>query len=470
MNFVDRERELAELEAVDRRPGGQFLAVFGRRRIGKTALLVHWLRKRSRADGVYWVAYRSSGRLLLARFSQAIQALSGNTDPDFCYSSWEAAFRDLARLAEKRRCVVVIDEWPYLAESVPGIATVLQAAWDHHLKSSKIVLVLAGSHFRMMHDELLSPSGALYGRTTANLMLGEIPSGELGQFLPRYSADQLVETFSIVGGVPKYLELWRDSWPVLRNVQETVLSSATIFRQEPSFLVQDEIGDARTYLGILEALGRGMRTPTTLSRLTGIALPHMGKYLNTLLLLKLVRRDISIDAPDPGNSRMARYEIADPYLRFHFTFVRPQNDLLEQGRIKAVMKMITERFDSYVGHTGYEELCRRRIIEMGDADELSFVPERVGRLFNRKIEVDLAAINTKERCLLLGECKWSRHKVGWSVVEELEAKAAALSRSDGFKRHLAVFARSGFEPQVLRRAPAASLLLFEGAFPVLRSR
>jgi hypothetical protein len=398
-----------------------------------------------------------------------MQALTGNTDPDFTYSSWEAAFRELARLTLKRRCVVIIDEWPYLAESVPGIASILQAAWDHHLKDSNVVLVLAGSHFRMMHDELLAPSGALYGRTTATLMLGEIAPADLAHFLPRYSDDQRVETFSIVGGVPKYLELWRDTWPVLRNIEETVLSSATIFRQEPSFLVQDEISDARTYLGILEAIGQGMRTPSALSKLTGIALPHVGKYLHTLLLLKLVRRDISIDAPDPENTRMARYEITDPYLRFHFTFVRPNGALLEQGRTKAVMKKIAERFDAYVGHTGFEEICRRRLIEMGDADELSFVPERVGRLWSRAAEVDLAAINSKERCLLLGECKWSRRKVGPDVIEELAAKAGTLARTEGYRQHLAVFSRSGFEPRVLRKAAAERILLFEGAFPTQRT-
>src|SRR5438067_1124116 len=153
--FVNRTRELAELETIYRRQGGQFVAVFGRRRIGKTALLSHWLKNRRHPGGIYWVAYRSSARLLLGRFSQALQGLTGNTDPAFSYSSWEAAFEDLARLVRSSRQVVVIDEWPYLVESVPGIASILQAAWDHHLKESKIVLILAGSHYHMMHDELL---------------------------------------------------------------------------------------------------------------------------------------------------------------------------------------------------------------------------------------------------------------------------------------------------------------------------
>jgi len=460
--FINREKELSQLEAIFHKTGAQFLAVFGRRRIGKTALLCHWLKTCRHPDGVYWVAYRSSARLLLARFSQSLQSLTGNRDPDFTYSNWDVAFRELARLASDRRRVVVIDEWPYLVESVPGIASILQAAWDHHLKASNIVLIVAGSHYHMMHDDLLSPKGALYGRTTANLMLGEIPPRAVHPFLPRYSPDQIVETYSVIGGVPKYLELWNDGWPVLRNVEEVVLSPTTIFRQEPAFLIQDEISDARTYLGILEALGQGMRIPSTIATMTGIANPHVGKYLQSLLLLGLIRRDISVDVPDPHNTRIARYEISDPYLRFHFTFVRPHTALLEQGRIRHLMDIVKERFDAYVAHTGYEEMCRRVVTELGDQHELPFVPDRIGRIWTRHAEVDVAAVSLKERCILLGECKWSRHKVGLPVLRELQAKAARFERLAGFKAHFALFSRSGFEASLLRETAKDGTLLFEG--------
>jgi AAA+ ATPase superfamily predicted ATPase len=460
--FVNRQRELGILDALYRGAGAQFVALYGRRRIGKTALLCHWL-ERLEGPGVYWVASRSSAKMLLARFSQALQPLTGSADPGFCFSSWEAAFQQLSVMARSGRVVVVMDEFPYLMESVPGIASILQAAWDHGLKSSRAMLVLCGSHYQMMHDELLSGRGALFGRTTADMLLEGIDPEALPHFLPRYSQAQIVETYSVIGGVPKYLEMWNDGWPVLRNVQDVILSPATIFRQEPAFLIQDEIADPRTYLAILEAIGGGLKNPTAIGEITGLPLPHVGRYLQTLLLLKFIRRGVSLDAPDLAHTRLSHYEIADPYLRFHFAFIRPHLALLEQNRLARVMDIVRARFDAYVGHTGYEELCRQTLIRSGDRGDLPFVPELVGRIWNREHEVDVAAINRADRAVLLGECKWTTRKMGPDELAELERKGEAMKRLKDYKKHYALFSKSGFTaPFVDAVATRKDVRLFEG--------
>ncbi len=460
--FVNRENELKRLEDVYRRPGAQLLALYGRRRIGKTALLTHWISKQKHDEAVYWVAYRSSPKILLARFSQAIQPLTQGADPDFTYSSWEVAFRELARVARDKRVVVVLDELPYLLESMPGFATLFQAAWDHDLKDSRVMLILSGSHYHMMHHEILSPSGALYGRTTADMRLDAIEPAALAGFLPRYSEAQRIETYSVIGGVPKYLELWNDSWPVFRNIEEVLLSPVTIFRQEPTFLIQEELPEARTYLSILDAIGTGMKTPIGMGEITGLALPHVGKYLHTLLFLGMVRREVSLDVEDPEHTRTTRYEISDPYLRFHFTFLRPNSSLLEQNRVGPLMQIIRNRFDAYVGHTGYEEVCRRLMIGMGDSGSLPFIPERVGRVWTRSAEFDVAAIDRKHKAVVLGECRWTAKKMGLDVLGKLEQKASAFRRLEGFKVTYALFCKNGFGRRLMTEAASRGILLFEG--------
>ena len=459
--FINRRKELALLGAVCKRPGAQFLALYGRRRIGKTTLLTHWIGNRKRDEAVYWVAYRSSPKILLASFSQALQPLFGGNDPHFTFSSWEVALRELARVAQDRRVVVVLDEWPYVLESVPGIATVLQAMWDQALKQSQVMLILAGSHYHMMHHELLAPSGALYGRTTADIRLDAIEPSCLAEFLPKYSDAQRIEAYSVIGGVPKYLELWHDAWPVFRNIEEVILSPVTIFRQEPAFLIQEELPEPRTYLSILDAIGTGMKTPSGIAVISGVALPHVGKYLQTLLFLGLVRREVSLDVADPEHTRTTRYEIADPYLRFYFTFLRPGNSLLEQNRLGPLMQTIRTGFAAYVGHTGYEEVCRRLLIELGDAGNLPFVPERIGRAWTRTAEFDVAAIDHKQRTVILGECKWTTQKMGCETLENLVRKTALFKRLDGFKITYALFCKSGFEKRLLSEAATRGILLFD---------
>src|SRR5262249_37020187 len=175
--------------------------------------------------------------------------------------------------------------------------------------------------------------GRLFGGTTADLLLDEVGLKEMSLFLPAYSPEQLVETYSVIGGVPRYLEAWSDRRPVLTNVRDAILSPVSIFRNEPAFLIQDEIADPRTYLAILEAIGAGMKRPVDIAKLAGVNLAHVGKYLHTLELLRFVRRIVSLEAPSPSTARTSQYEIRDPYLRFHFTFVQPNLRLLEQGRL-----------------------------------------------------------------------------------------------------------------------------------------
>ncbi len=168
MKFVDREKELAALQILVARRGAQFITVYGRRRVGKTTLLVEWAR-RSGVPFIYWVAARESATLLLRSFSQTIyQHRYPDNPPDllFTFPSWEMAFRELAALCQEQRLIVIIDEFPYAVQSEQGLTSYLQNSWDHLLKQTQIVLVLAGSQIGMMVD-MMGYQAPLYGRMTA---------------------------------------------------------------------------------------------------------------------------------------------------------------------------------------------------------------------------------------------------------------------------------------------------------------
>lgn len=460
--FFDRDRELALLQQIHDRDEAQLVAIYGRRRIGKTSLLMHWLDSAPAARAIYFVAHRTTSGALLAKFSRALQPALGTGDPGFSFSSWQAALDEVARLARKDRLVVVIDELPYLLECEPSFATLLQAAWDRTLRRSKVRLLLAGSHYHMMQDTLASPGGPLYGRTTADLFLDELGLREMSLFLPDYSPEQIVETYSVIGGVPRYLEAWSDRRPVLANIRDVILSPVSIFRNEPGFLIQDEIGDPRTYLAILEAIGGGMKRPVDVARAAGVNLAHVGKYLHTLELLRFVRRIVSIEAPSPRTARTSQYEIRDPYLRFHFTFILPNLRLLEQERLDRLLGIIRDGFDAYVGKAGYEEICRRHVAALSDRGELPFDALDVGRIWDRRVEIDVVALDRRSRTALLGECKWRRDPAGMDVLDGLQARAAQLRKLQGYKLHYMLFSRAGFTAALEKRAKRERVRLVRG--------
>jgi len=459
MSFFDRVKEVRLLDEVYNRKGAQFVALYGRRRIGKTALINKWIEDKK---AVYWVAHRSSSKILLQSFSQAIAPVLSITDEQFTFSSWKKALDQIAGISRDLRIVIVIDELPYLIEAVPSFSSLLQTTWDNTLSKSNVFLLLCGSHFHMMQSELISPKGALYGRTTADILLEDIAPEELKFFLPRYSPDQIVETFSILGGVPKYLELWDDTKTVFKNIEELILSPVTIFRHEPVFLIQDEIADVRTYLAILEAIGGGMRPQKAIAEKTGIALPNISKYLNVLTNLGFIRRIISVDAPDHNNTRMSSYEIRDSYLRFYFEYLQPNVALLEQKRERLVLEIIKEGFNTFTARNGYEELCRRYLISRGDSGNLSFQPLHVGRIWNRNVEIDIAAIDPKTKSILLGECKWKNTKVDESVLAGLKEKSGKIKNISDYNVKYALFSKSGFTKGLYSLKNKENLILISG--------
>ena len=472
--FINRQAEMGILDAFHDRAGPQFMVVYGRRRIGKTSLLSHWIhgrRKPGPRRGFYWVAHRATPDVLLKGFSEALAScMDGDLAGRVSFTSWEDAFQQMFALAKSRPLVAALDEFTYLMESVPGIASLLQKVWDARKTGSRLRLILCGSQYQMMHAQFTSPRQPLYGRATATMLLGEIEPRHLPQFLPRYSPVQIVETFSVIGGVPKYLEMWDDTAPVLQNIHDLLLSPDTLFRHEALFLIHDEIAEPRTYLAILEAIGGGLRTPMQIAKITGLPITHIGKYLNQLLALRFVRRVQSSEAPDPGQTRLSRYEITDPFLRFHFEFIHPHPTFMETRRTGQMMEMISARFDAYVGQTGYEELARRHVAALGERSRLPFTPKHLGRAWSARVEVDVFASDPKSQTAFFGECRWNTRKMDLETLRELQAKADDFPRLKKFKKHFALFSRSGFTAALTRAAEAEHILLVEGPLLEIAAR
>jgi uncharacterized protein len=475
--FINRQRELDALDEIHGRKTAQLAVVFGRRRIGKTSLLNHWLKDRvlkRKQSGCYWVAHRSTSEILLREFS-AVLASCMKLNAQLSFASWTEAFHQMFVLAEKQTLTLILDEFTYLVESVPEVSTLLQKMWDARKAKSKLRLILCGSQYQLMNAQFFTPRQPLFGRATATMMVEEIPPAHLQKFLPRYSPAQVVETFSIIGGVPKYLELWDDTRSVLENVRRLLLSPATIFRHEAVFLIHDEIAEPRTYLALLQALGGGLRTPVQMAKTTGLPITHVGKYLHQLIALKFVRRVQSAEAPNPKQTRLSKYEICDPFLRFHFEFMHPYHELMETQRTERHMEIIQSNLDAHVGRNGYEELARRYVQQLSDHKQLSFMPTQLGRAWTPHAEVDIYAANAKEQVALFGECRWTTRKMDVDVLEALMKKVQTFTRLKKWKKHYILFSRNGFTGALSRLAKSQGIQLIEGALvdqavPKLKSK
>lgn len=473
--FVGRERELAELNTVLEDGGAQFVLVYGQRRVGKTTLVLGWAKQAGRPV-IYWVATRDTPAQVRLGFAQALWAWAhpgSQAVPRF--DTWAALFETAARLIGDQPVILIMDEFSYAAESDPSLPSNLQVAWDHHFKDSDVTIVLTGSHIGMM-VELMAYHAPLYGRFTAQLLVDPLPFPALAEFLPRYSIAERVAVYAVVGGIPAYLERFVDTESIGANVQRLFMRRTGMFRSEPFILIGDVIRrETQTYEAVLKAVAAGKRTPQEIGAMLGLASSYLSPYLKQLEKLRLIERRLPATIPPERRrtSRTSRYHLADPYLRFYFRFIAPNLNLVEQELTGLLWERMAEQFRAFVGVTAFEDLCREWTLVQARAGRLPFPPEIVGSHWARDVQVDVVAINWRQKAILLAECKWGVDVVHRSTVRELLEKAprvipdpgatpdAGVTPDSGWQVHYAFFARAGFTDAARSEGKAAGAHLVD---------
>lgn len=456
--FIGRERELAALAELWTRPGAQLLVTYGRRRTGKTALLLRFAQEK---PTLYWPASQSSAAYLLRSFSQALWNYANPTIPaaaDFSFGHWEQALRFAGELAVRERLLLIIDEFPYVARADPSLPSVLQNVWDHHLKETSLFLALTGSHIGMMENTALSYRAPLYGRATGVLQVKPMSLADARQFLPAYSTTQAAEAYAILGGIPAYLEQFDDSRSLDYNIRMRILNLTSFFLIDPLYLLNEALHEPRNYHAICAAIGVGARRPAEIVRMIGVERTNLPKYLNILQSLGFLKRRTPVSWREGGDGR-GIYVIKDHYLRFYFRFVQPHLADLERGNLDGVVSRIMGQLPAFVGSTVFEELCQEWVLNRGLRGELPFRPARVGAYWDDRVEIDVVAASPGERAILWGEAKYTSAPVGEEILDDLRARAQALAAPDGWHTHYALFARSGFTAGLQVRAARERVIL-----------
>lgn len=443
--FLGRERELGLLDELWDSSTAQMLILYGRRRVGKTALLSHWM-KASQKRTLYWVATPSSAANQLRSFSQAVFNFADPNAPateDFTYGSWEQAWQQVAWLSQSERLALFIDEFTYLLAVTPELAGKLQNFWDSTLSRSNLVLVLCGSHLGMMKREFLSYQAPLYGRASAKIHLPPLSFGITRAYFPKYSAVDRVAIYSIFGGIPAYWERIDQRQSVSKNILRQLLRPNNLMQSEPRLLLQDFISDPHNYVAILDAIANGARTPKEIEMVTGLPNVQVPKYLSVLVDAGFVKRMTSLTSKP--NSRSGRHHIVDPYLRFYYRFLEKRQDQIALGIQEPALAEISKHMLDFIGTHTWEEICREWVLRAGANGTLPFMPDEVGSAWNKQTQIDVAGINRMEKTMILGECKWGQNAIERPVLSNLVEKADQIVPPQGkWRVYFLGFSRSGW--------------------------
>jgi len=467
MKFANRHKELERLGRLAKSRTASVAVIWGRRRVGKTRLLLEWT---DRNRGIYFVADESAPSIQRKFFSLAIErAIPGFAGVE--YPDWLSLFLRLARDAvqKKWRGPLVIDELPYLIAGSPELPSVLQKFIDHEAKKARLILVLCGSSQRMMQGAILDESAPLYGRADELIKLSPIAIGYMKQALKLKTPRAVVEAYALWGGVPRYWELAeRVGGSLFENVDRLVLDPMGPLSEEPHRLLLEESPSVMHLRPILDAIGLGAHRLSEIGGRIGEPVTSLTRSIERLIELDLIQREIPYSM-DPENSKKTLYKIKDPFLRFWFKMVAPRRSFLSQVSTSTRNQWFKELLPFLVS-TIWEELCRQAIPALSQRWESLY--EQAGRFWQSQgPEWDALAQSSNGSHFLIGEAKWTEKKPtpSWisQSIQELKNKGIPpVKRRPDTKLHYALFIPE--KPKSLQLPPDVRLVEAKEIIAVLR--
>ena len=364
------------------------------------------------------------------------------------FPDWYALFEALTSyIPEEGKLVLVLDEYPYLTDSQQGFSTIIQKVWDESWRMRNVMLVLCGSLVSMMYKETLAASSPLYGRRSGQLRLDPLSFADSCAFYPaEVSADELLQRWSLTGGVPRYLELARD-WPSFEAALENlVLRPHGVLYPEAGYLLQEEVSKPNLYMDLLKVIGGGANRISEIAARLEMAAGKLTPYLDVLRELGMVRREVSVTELKPAKSKRGIYKIADPFLQLWYGCISRFADLIELGAVKRVRQLSAALLLKHQASC-FELACSEYVRDRAVEWDLM----RVGRYWDRQNEIDVVGVDLAGEVAFAGECKWSVNPIGPAVLIALQEKIARIWPNRKGTR-TGLFSRSGFTPELIAEA------------------
>jgi len=445
--FIGRERELSELDRLYHSGDFQFPVIYGRRRIGKTSLINEFIRDK---ETIFFTGLETNGKQNLENFSRAVFEHVNGPGPVPVFGSFQEALEFVFALSEKKHLILVIDEYPYLARSYKGFASILQMLIDKHKDSSKLFLILCGSSMSFMENQVLGRKSPLYGRRTAQFKIMPFDFFESRRCFSGFTEMDMVTIYGIAGGTPQYLLQMNDMLSVEENIRNAFLNTSSYLFEEPNNLLKQEVREPAVYNAIIAAIASGSTRVSEISDKTGEETAVCSVYLKNLISLGIVRKEKPIAET---TKKKTIYMIADNMFRFWYRFIPPNFSLIQNEIIDAAYRNISEQLPSFTGAV-FEDICKQYLWHLNRIGDVPFVFTEAGRWWGGDpetksgAEIDILAIDNKDSAVFC-ECKWTNEDFDVAALDKLVRRSGSFRFG---KKYFYLFAKNGFTPECVRRS------------------
>ncbi len=467
MEFVDRVEELGAMNKEYKDGNASLITIYGRRRLGKTELIKQFLDGKS--GSIYYLATDDNSAMQLKSLSSLIGIRLGNEDlARFGASDWESLFLRASELAGGKKLVIAIDEFPRLARADKSIPSIFQKGWELYMKGSDIMLILCGSSISMMKSEVLNRSSPLYQRSTAveNLMpLGVESAIKLSKGM---EFAESVREYFIFGGVPAYYSFTEGS-KSLRRVLERVFAPGSVFLDEVSVIISEEVKNTGVYIDIVGLIANGINRPSEIASKLGIPASNAIRYMRPLVDIGLIERVVPVTKMEGRRSKSGFYIVKDNYALFWARYIKRNLGTLSLQGSNDVADMVMAELAPFEGIM-FERFAMDFLAFLSRTNRFNIKFTKIGKWWgidasrksgDNQEEIDVVAINEKTKDILFAECKWTNAKVGADLYIHLKRKAKLVQwHNDARKERFALFSKAGFTKEMKVLAKREHVLLF----------
>lgn len=444
--FIGREKEINQLNKLYNSDKFEFAVIYGRRRVGKTALINEFTKNK---DTIFFTGVETNAKQNLENFSKSIMEYNTGKIVDSTFSSFQSALEYVFELAKSKRIVLVIDEYPYVARASKSLASTLQLLIDKYKDSSKLFLILCGSSMSYMEDKVLAYKAPLYGRRTAQFKIQPFDFFEVCDYFKNYTAEEKLMAYGIIGGTPQYLLQINDKISIEDNIKNIYLNPTSSIYEEPNNLLKQEVREPAIYNAIISAVAAGASKMSEISSKVAEDTSVCSTYIKNLISLGIVKKETPYGEK---SSRKTIYSIEDNMFRFWYRFVPENTSVISRGATELAYKRIEPMLSTYMGSV-FEEICKQYLWNqlLGGKSPINF--SDLGRWWGAnpktKSQEEIDIMGTDKDAALFAECKWTNERVDAGVLDTL------VNRSELFnfkEKHFYLFAKTGFTKGCIDKA------------------
>jgi len=432
--FVNRLDELDALRKTYISGRKELIVIYGRRRIGKTTLA------HKSVEGMKHVYFFAEDALEEENL-RAFRALVAKALKNQLIAKAELSWEELFELLDGTGIVVIIDEFPNLVKANRGIISKFQKIWDN---AKDLKLVLTGSSISIMETHVLGYKSPLYGRRTLSINLQPLSFFHLREFFPEKNWEEIVRIYGITDGIPAYIKEVQFRLNAGETLEEVFQPNKPLF-DEAEFLLRSELREPARYFAILKAIAFGKTKFGEIVSFTGLPSSTVSQYLSNLQTLHIVEERHPVGEPE--RKRNARYYLSDNYYNFWFRFIYPnRSQLLEFGHIEG----FEDEYNRYLGFV-FEKVAKQFLKWLNKAGKLPLRFTEIGKWWRKTEEIDLIALNERDRGALFVEVKWKdlSTREARRILRDLERKSK-LTGLEKWERFYALIAKNIEEKELLK--------------------